>query len=297
VHGGDTAIVAIQYSFLPSRLAIFMDAGLADEAGMTLLNAVRARWSKLPPQHRPKLVLFGKSLGAAGVEAPFVGADAAASVANMMAGTDGVLIAGAKQSNPIHAQLTHARDRGSPFWQPVFDGGRSVRFLSRDPHQPRLDADWPAPRIVYLQHPADPAVFWSPAAFWRPPEWLAPASRLRHARRHALVSDRLGRAGRGRSDQSALCAAGVRTQLLVGRLHQGLGQRGAARQLDGRRYGTARPVPRQGPRRRNGAVTGIKDAQASARSTTISLAAPIVVLIARLRTHRRSNQDVKFTGV
>lgn len=173
LYAGDTAIVAIQYSFLPSRLAIFMDAGLADEAGITLFDAVRARWSKLPPQHRPKLVLFGKSLGAAGVEAPFVGEDASSSVANMVARTEGVLIAGAMESNPIHAQLTRERDRGSPFWQPVFDGGSSVRFLTRDPHQPRLDPNWTAPRIVYLQHPADPAVFWNTTAFWRPPEWLA----------------------------------------------------------------------------------------------------------------------------
>ncbi|MCR6632890.1 MAG: alpha/beta-hydrolase family protein [Magnetospirillum sp.] len=66
LHHGDTAIVATQYSFLPSPLAIFMDAGLANEEGITLFNAVRARWSRLPPDRRPKLVLFGKSLGAAG---------------------------------------------------------------------------------------------------------------------------------------------------------------------------------------------------------------------------------------
>jgi uncharacterized membrane protein len=174
LHRGDTAIVAIQYSFLPSWLAIFMDAGLANEAGIALFNAVRAKWSTLPPERRPKLVLFGKSLGAAGVEASFVGPDASSSVANMMAQTDGVLIAGAKQSNPIHAQLTGERERGSPFWQPVFDGGRSVRFLNRDPHQAALDADWPAPRIVYLQHPGDPAAFWSARALWWPPEWMAP---------------------------------------------------------------------------------------------------------------------------
>jgi uncharacterized membrane protein len=151
-----------------------MDAGLANEAGITLFNAVRARWSQLPPDRRPKLLLFGKSLGAAGVEAPFVGVNASSSVANMVARTDGALIAGGENRNPIHSQLTRERDRGSPFWQPIFDGGRSVRFLNRDPHQAALDADWPAPRIVYLQHPADPAVFWTITALWWPPEWMAP---------------------------------------------------------------------------------------------------------------------------
>jgi uncharacterized membrane protein len=174
LHRGDTAIVAIQYSFLPSYLAVFVDAGLANEAGLTLFNAVRARWLQLPPNRRPKLLLFAKSLGAQGVEAPFVGVDAASSVANMVARTDGALIAGGEQRNPIHSQLTRERDRGSPFWQPIFDRGRSVRFLNRDPHQPELDADWPAPRIVYLQHPADPAVCWNAKALWWPPEWLAP---------------------------------------------------------------------------------------------------------------------------
>lgn len=173
LHRGNTAIVAIQYSVLPSVLAIFMDAGLANEAGLTLFGAVHARWSRLPPDRRPKLVLFGKSLGTSGVEAPFVGPDASSSVANILARTDGAVIAGAKESNPIHSQLTRERDHGSPFWQPIFDGGRAVRFVNRDPQQPPLKAAWSVPRIVYLQHPADPVVFWSVEAAWRPPEWMA----------------------------------------------------------------------------------------------------------------------------
>ncbi|HKF68503.1 MAG TPA: alpha/beta-hydrolase family protein, partial [Vicinamibacterales bacterium] len=174
LHGGDTAIVAIQYSFLPSWLANFVDAGLANEAGTVLFNTVRARWSELPPDRRPKLFLFGKSLGTAGVEAPFVGVDAWSSVSNIVSRTDGVLIAGAKHSNPIHAQLTRERDPGSPVWLPVFERGRSVRFLNRDPNQPSLNAKWFAPRIVYLQHPSDPTVFWSIDALWRPPGWMEP---------------------------------------------------------------------------------------------------------------------------
>jgi len=172
LHRGDTAIVAIQYSFLPSWLAVFVDAGQANEAGIALFNAVRARWSALPPDRRPKLVLFGKSLGTAGVEVLFAGVDASSSVANLVARTDGALIAGAKQANPIHSQLTRQRDPGSPVWQPVFDRGRSVRFLNRDPDQPALDAQWSAPRIVYLQHPSDPVVFWSIEALWWLPQWM-----------------------------------------------------------------------------------------------------------------------------
>jgi uncharacterized membrane protein len=35
-----------------------------------------------------------------------------------------------------------------------------------------LKADWPTPRIVYLQHPSDPVCFWSIDALWWRPEWM-----------------------------------------------------------------------------------------------------------------------------
>src|SRR5206468_9670617 len=116
------------------------------DAGSVLFNAVHARWSQLPPNNRPKLVAFGKSLGTAGVEAPFVGADATDSVANLVGQTDGAVIVGAPYDNPILRQLTREREPDSPVWLPVFDRGRSVRFVNRDPRQPMLDPEWPAPR-------------------------------------------------------------------------------------------------------------------------------------------------------
>ena len=172
LYNGDTAIVGLQYSYLPSILSVFLDPGLAVEAGSALFNAVEARWAQLPADHRPKLLVFAKSLGTAGVETLFAGPDAASSIGNLVARTDGALIVGAKHINPILSQLTRERDPGSPVWQPIFDEGRSVRFLSRDPDQPVLDPDWPGPRIVYLQHPSDPVPFWGLDALWRPPEWM-----------------------------------------------------------------------------------------------------------------------------
>src|SRR5262249_23626017 len=144
----------------------------ADQAGTALFDAVRARWSRLPPDRRPKLVLFGKSLGTAGVGAPLVGVDAAGSVAHLVDPSGGALIVRAPHRHPILTQLTREREPGSPVWLPVFDRGRSVRFLTHDPRQPALDPDWPAPRIVYLQHPSDPATYWGVAAIWWPPAWM-----------------------------------------------------------------------------------------------------------------------------
>lgn len=172
MYDGDTAIVGIQYSYLPSLFSVFMKPGLSVEAGTDLFNAVEARWKQLPPEDRPKLLLFGKSLGTAGVEATFAAQDAASSVANLVARTDGALIVGAKYSNPILSQLTEDRDPSSPVWQPVFDDGRSARFATLDPNQPDLDPNWSGPRIVYLQHPSDPVPYWGLNALWRSPEWM-----------------------------------------------------------------------------------------------------------------------------
>jgi uncharacterized membrane protein len=172
LYRGDTAIVAMQYSFLPSLFTFVLEPELADEAGKELFAAVRTRWSQLPPDRRPTLVLFGMSLGTTAVETPFVGSDAGSSVANLVAQTDGALLVGAAYRNIILSQLTRERDPGSPVWQPVFDQGRSVRFLNRDPNQPSPGPDWPSPRFVYLQHPSDPVTYWSVAALWWPPEWM-----------------------------------------------------------------------------------------------------------------------------
>ena len=173
LYAGDTAIVGMQYSYLPSLLSVFLDPGLAARAGAVLFNTVAAHWSHLPAASRPKLLLFAKSLGTAGVEAPFAVVDATSSLNNLTARTDGALIVGAKYLNPILSQLTDERDSGSPVWQPVFDGGRTVRFLNRDPapqHQP--SASWTGPRVVYLQHPSDPVPFWGVSALWKPPAWM-----------------------------------------------------------------------------------------------------------------------------
>jgi len=172
LHRGDTAIVAVQYSSLPSLISVFVDPGAEIETASALFAAVHRHWSNLPADRRPRLVLFGKSLGTAGVEALFAGPDASTSIGRIVARTDGILLVGAKHSNPIHAQVTRGRDPGSPVWQPLFENGRSVRFLSRDADRPASDSSWRMPRIAYLQHPSDPVPFWGIEALWRPPEWM-----------------------------------------------------------------------------------------------------------------------------
>ena len=57
--GGDSAAVAIQYSYLPSWASFLVDQSKARAAGRALFDAVYQKWSALPASIRPKLFVFG----------------------------------------------------------------------------------------------------------------------------------------------------------------------------------------------------------------------------------------------
>jgi uncharacterized membrane protein len=169
---GDTAMVAIQYSFLPSWISTLVDADVAQEAGSELFNAVYAAWKQLPENDRPKLVVFGQSLGSLGGEAAFLGHDARTSVANMVNRTEGVLYTGPTNSNGIWRQLVAARDEGSTAWLPIYRDGESVRFANQNVELLRPFDDWKGTRVLYIQHPSDPVTFWNMETMWSEPEWI-----------------------------------------------------------------------------------------------------------------------------
>ncbi|WP_243083833.1 alpha/beta-hydrolase family protein [Streptomyces sp. 891-h] len=169
IHGGDTAIVAVQYSYLPSWASFLVDKEQAGRATRALVEAVRARWLRIPAAERPKLVVFGESLGAYGIEASFDGPD------DMLAKVDGAVLAGTPNFSPIRRRLTAHRDRGSPVWRPEYDKGRHFRFAQwpkRDLARPGPASGWKGPRVVYLQNASDAIVWWSPELAFQPPRWL-----------------------------------------------------------------------------------------------------------------------------
>jgi uncharacterized membrane protein len=166
MYNGNTAIVSMQYSFLPSWLSFLVDKNNARQAGQALFEAVDRLVRQLPETHRPKLVVFGESLGSFGGEAPFM------SLNNVLARTDGALFSGPTFQNTIWTDLTATRDRGSPQWLPIYDDGRSARFVARPSDLDRPNTAWPHPRVVYLQHASDPIAWWNPDLLFRQPDWL-----------------------------------------------------------------------------------------------------------------------------
>ena len=166
MFNGDTAIVSMQYSFLPSWLSFLVDKENARQAGQALFEAVSARVRALPEGKRPKLVVFGESLGSFGGEAPFL------SVNNIVARTDGALFSGPTFNNTMWLAATDNRDKGSPEWLPIYQDGQNVRFSAQPQNLARPAAPWGNPRIVYLQHASDPIAWWTPELLFSEPDWL-----------------------------------------------------------------------------------------------------------------------------
>jgi uncharacterized membrane protein len=168
LSGGDSAIVAMQYSYLPSWISYLVDQSKARAAGRDLFDAVYGEYSKLPLNERPKLYVGGESLGSFGGETAFSGEY---DLRNRTAGT---LFAGPPNFNTLFREFVDHRDRGSTEIHPVYKQGRTIRFET-DPAQaiPPQGKPWSGPRVLYLMHPSDPIVWWSPNLIFREPDWLS----------------------------------------------------------------------------------------------------------------------------
>ncbi|WP_181698710.1 alpha/beta hydrolase [Nocardia sp. GTS18] len=165
LYGGDTSIVATQYSYLPSVLSFLSDREKAAAASRELFDAVYRRWSAQPEQLRPKLFVYGESLGSQGSEEAFDG------LADLREKVDGALWVGPPNSNRLWRQFVARRDPGSREVAPVYADGLVVRFAddATDFDSPEV---WREPRIAYLQHPSDPIVWWSADLILTRPDWL-----------------------------------------------------------------------------------------------------------------------------
>lgn len=165
MYAGDTALVSMQYSYLPSPISFLVDRERARSAGRDLFNQVYAVWSTLPRDQRPKLLVFGESLGSFGAESAFSGTD------DIRNRTDGMLLVGPPSRNGLWSEIVAGRDPGTRAVLPTYEQGETVRFAAGP-----ADLERPGPvgqRVVYLQHPSDPITWWSPALMVRRPDWLA----------------------------------------------------------------------------------------------------------------------------
>lgn len=166
IFGGDSAIVAQQYSYLPSWISFLVDQQNARDAGRALYDAVYAEWSKLPENSRPKLIIYGLSLGSFGGQSAFSG------VNHLRLTSDGALFVGTPNETELWRTITSQRDKGSPEWQPIYQEGTAVHFADSNEAILANQTNWQKPRVLYMQHASDPVVWFSFDLLYNKPDWL-----------------------------------------------------------------------------------------------------------------------------
>ena len=170
MYDGDTAIVGVQYSFLPSWVSFLADRQKSKDSGRSLVDTIAQHWQQWPVDHRPKLVLYGESLGSMAGQSAF---GYLPDVSEM--GFSAVLWEGPPQESPLWHALVARRDPGTREVDPRYDNGRTVRFSEAN-RPADIDAvaarPWAGTRVLFLQHPSDPVVWWSPHLLFGRPDWL-----------------------------------------------------------------------------------------------------------------------------
>lgn len=166
LHGGDVASVAMQYSYLTSWVSLVSEPDVGAETAQALFSTVHDYWTQLPRDRRPRLYLYGMSLGAYASEASTLIYDILGDP------FQGALWVGPPFANPIRRWATQNREQGTPAWRPRLGNSSSIRFTNQDKTLDIPGATWGPVRMVYLQYPSDPVVFFDPDALWRRPDWL-----------------------------------------------------------------------------------------------------------------------------
>ncbi len=166
LHSGDTAIVSMQYSYLPSWITILVDPKLSREAAIILFEEIYDHWKTLPKDNRPKLYLHGLSLGSLGSEM----------CANLFTLFEdpihGALWSGPPFPSTKWSEVTNNRNANSPAWLPMFQDGTMVRFTARDSAIDEAGDRWGPMRFVYVQHASDPMTFFATELLYQKPDWL-----------------------------------------------------------------------------------------------------------------------------
>jgi uncharacterized membrane protein len=166
LYRGDIASVTAQYSYLPSPFALIYKGQYGVEMGQALFRAVYGYWTGLPRDNRPRLYLYGLSLGALNSDQSFDFFD----IINDP--FQGGLWVGPPYRTETWRIVTKRRNPDSPAWLPTFRDGSVVRFANQHGGLDKGDSPWGSFRIAYLQYASDPFTFFDPNSYFREPDWM-----------------------------------------------------------------------------------------------------------------------------
>ena len=166
LHAGNTAIVSMQYSYLPSWITILVDPNRSREAARILFDEIYGYWTTLPKESRPQLYLHGLSLGS-------LGSEACADLFTLFEDPiHGALWSGPPFPSMVWSKITKDRNPDSPAWLPTFRDGAMLRFTGQENSLDQPGKRWGPMRFVYVQYASDPMIFFAPELFFQKPDWL-----------------------------------------------------------------------------------------------------------------------------
>ena len=164
---GDCASACIQYSVLPSALSLTKAEEGTRQTRM-VLDGIAERLRDVPPAERPRLLMFGESLGSRVSQDAFAGAS---DLGPRGAGIDAAVWVGTPAFTAWRRALWAGRAQDT-----APSVGRGALYLPRDvsdwdelPAQDRARV-----RYLLLQNGDDPVPKFEPTLLWRQPDWLGP---------------------------------------------------------------------------------------------------------------------------
>jgi uncharacterized membrane protein len=166
MHDGDIATVAVQYSYMQSPFALLFETRTGLDQATATVATIHAFWRTLPEETRPQLYIHGLSLGA---------------WSSMYATTlfqlvndpiHGAFWAGPPFPSDFWNRVQRARAEGSPWVHPRIGDGSLIRYAARGDDGSAGTAGWGPMRILFLQYPSDPIVFFDPLSTVRRPVWM-----------------------------------------------------------------------------------------------------------------------------
>lgn len=163
---GDVASVAVQYSYLTSWLSLLVEPEYGSETANALFDEIYGYWTTLPKDRRPRLYLYGLSLGSMNSQGSVDHFDIISDP------FQGALWVGSPFPTKTWLEITGNRNPGSPEWRPLYRDGSVIRFTSQENALNIPGARWGNVRIVYLQYASDPITFFDPYTFYREPDWM-----------------------------------------------------------------------------------------------------------------------------
>ncbi|MFZ0325620.1 MAG: alpha/beta-hydrolase family protein [Actinomycetes bacterium] len=160
---GNCASVSIQYSVRPSFLSLDRTA-LGEAQVRAFLNALRWRMSTIPEDERPRVVLFGESLGSWTAQDAFLGHGISG---YERLGVERALFIGTPWESRWHRALQANPD--------LVDPAQQVVTVS-DPQawEALPEAQREAARVVLLTNENDPIATFSPQLLVQCPPWMGP---------------------------------------------------------------------------------------------------------------------------